>query len=86
MGAWSGALRGSGYLQGIQNIKDDATTTINRLKAQAERIKTANEKDVARLTEDFNKSYAFAKDELDKQVNDLKTNNILKLNEAQATY
>jgi len=86
MGAWTGALRGSGYLQGIQNIQNDANETVNRLKEQAGKIKTATATDVARLTEDFDKSYKTAQQDLTKQIDDLKTNNILKLSEAQATY
>ena len=59
---------------------------MNRLKQQAESIKTANAEDVSRLTQDFNTSYKKAQESLTKQTEELKTNSSLKLMEAQATY
>lgn len=53
-GAWSGANKSSGYVQGIQNVAQDGQTTINRLKTLAEQAKTSDAKSVDRLTQDFN--------------------------------
>lgn len=85
-GAWSWALRGSWYLQGIENIRKDWENTINRLKTLAQQASTASEEDLARTKEDFDKWLAQSKKDMDTQLSDLKQNSILALSEAQATY
>lgn len=85
-GAWSGALRWSWYLQGIENIKKDWETTINRLKILSQQVANASEKDMARLKEDYDKAVVEAKKGFDTQLEELKKNSILALSEAQATY
>lgn len=85
-GAWSGALRGSWYMQGIENIRKDWETTINRLKTLAQQATTASEEDISRLTEDFNLWIAEAKKEMNTQLDDIKKNSILALSEAQTVY
>ena len=46
-GAWSGGLKSSGYLSGIENIRKDGQETINRLKTALENVKNADAENVA---------------------------------------
>jgi len=73
-GAWSGSLRSSWYLSGIENVRQDGQTTINRLKTMLEQVRSADAKNVARLTEDYNTAVSRAKTDFDTQLNDLKHN------------
>lgn len=70
-GAWSGANKSSGYVQGIQNVKADWEQTISRLQALASAARVADEKSVARLTEDFNTGITRAKTALDDQMKEV---------------
>ena len=45
-GAWSGGLKSSGYLAGIENIRSDGQTTINRLQTMLQQVKSADAKNV----------------------------------------
>lgn len=85
-GAWSGAGRSSGYVTGIENVRQDGQATINRLKSMLESVKTANATDVARLTEDYNKAVSRAKSDFDTQLSELNQSIGTQLNSATATY
>ena len=85
-GAWNWWLKSSGYLQGIQNMKDDWAKTVQRLQQQLETIKTADAKDVARLTEDYNTGITRAKQAFDDSFNKLKQDSWLQLTGLTDTY
>lgn len=78
-GAFTGGLQSSAFNQGIQNIKDDWETTINRLQDLLERVKSADATNVARLTEDYNNAIDTAKKSLDTQLETLKFDTWLQL-------
>lgn len=85
-GAWSGGLKSSGYLSGIENIRKDGQETINRLKTALENVKNADAKNVARMTEDYNNMVSRAKTDFDTQLKDIQHNAGLNLNELTNTY
>jgi hypothetical protein len=67
-GAWSGASKSSGYLTGIQNVKDDGNRVIERIEALRTQLETASSEDAARLTEDFGKAVSAAKKKFDDEL------------------
>lgn len=84
--AWSWGLKSSGYQQWIQNVLEDGQATINKLEQMRTNVETANIKDVARLTEDYNTAVTRAKQSFDIQNSDLQHNMWLALNAASAQY
>lgn len=78
--AFTGWFKSSGFSQGIKNIKNDWERTISRLKTLLERVRTADSKNVARLTEDYNNATTKAKKDLDSQLEVIRSNNWLQLN------
>jgi hypothetical protein len=71
-GAWSGAMKSSGYLTGIENVRKDGQETINKLNVMLDQAKTASAEDVSRLTQDYNNAITRAKTDLDTQMSELK--------------
>jgi len=77
--AWSGWLKSSWYEQGLQNVKSDWEKTIWRLNTLLTRMQNADEKNVARLTEDYNRALWEAKTNLDDQLQNVRINTWLQL-------
>ena len=59
--AWNNSFRSSWYQMWLDNIKKDWERVINRLEQAKERLKTANETNLKRLTEDYNEALKEAK-------------------------
>lgn len=85
-GAWSGAMNSSGYLTWINNVKRDWEKTMWRLREMLNNIRSANAKDVGRLTEDYVKSVSRAKSDFEQQLNDFKHNQWVALSDATSKY
>jgi len=83
---WSGAIWSSWFNQGIQNMRDNSNTVIQRLQESAWKIKTANDTDLQRLTQDYNTAFTEAKSDLDKQKQNLNMSAWLELNWLTETY
>lgn len=84
--AWNNSFRSSWYQMWLDNIKKDWERVINRLEQAKERLKTANETNLKRLTEDYNEALKEAKTTLDEQMKEMKFDYWLKLNTATKKY
>lgn len=85
-GAWSGGLKSSGYERGIQNIKDEWERVISRLQEAKDRLNSANETNIKRLTDDYELASKEAKETLDKQIEGIKFDTGLQLNGLEGKY
>lgn len=78
--AWAWALKSSWYQQGIKNVRSDWEKTISRLQDMLERVESADETNVKRLTEDFKRANEEAKLQLDEQMKSIKIDSWMQLN------
>jgi len=75
--AWalSWAIRSSGYVQWLENIKNDAIKNMNRLNVRKDWDTEDTAMNKGRVMEDFNTNMTRAKQDLETTLNDIKTTN-----------
>lgn len=86
--AWalSGAVRSSGYMQGLENIRTDALRNVDRLETKKDWDDTDTAQYKARVSEEFNINSTRAKEDLDKYMNEVKTQTGGELNKYLLEY
>jgi len=84
--ALSWAIRSSWYMQGLDNIRDDALRNIDRLSTRKERDTEDTAKMKTRISDDYNTNITRSKQDLETQLNSIKTQNGAELNQYLMEY
>jgi len=73
--ALSGAVRSSGYIQGLDNIKNDAMKNMDRLKLRQDWDTADTVQLKGRISDEYNKNTTRTKEDLETAMNQIKTQN-----------